>query len=153
MVGVNVPIPVPVSYYSFGGWRASLFGDSHMYGPEGVKFFTKGKVITSRWPDPSDSEINLGFVVDEGDLAQAFPLIAAALPLIDVLVDGLDLRRARDGFLGQEVPKDGKRVGVLDERPFDRGGWAKLILGTSVQRVRLRFWDRHLVSRIIGVRS
>ena len=61
MVGVNVPIPVPVSYYSFGGWRASLFGDTHMYGPEGMKFFTKGKVITSRWPDPSTSEINLGF--------------------------------------------------------------------------------------------
>jgi len=61
MVGINVPIPVPVSYYSFGGWRGSLFGDSHMYGPEGVKFYTKGKVITSRWPDPSTSEINLGF--------------------------------------------------------------------------------------------
>jgi malonate-semialdehyde dehydrogenase (acetylating) / methylmalonate-semialdehyde dehydrogenase len=61
MVGINVPIPVPVSYYSFGGWRASLFGDSHMYGPEGVKFYTKGKVITSRWPDPATSEINLGF--------------------------------------------------------------------------------------------
>ena len=61
MVGINVPIPVPVSYYSFGGWRSSLFGDSHMYGPEGVKFFTRGKVITSRWPDPSTSEINLGF--------------------------------------------------------------------------------------------
>ena len=61
MVGINVPIPVPVSYYSFGGWRGSLFGDTHMYGPEGMKFFTKGKVITSRWPDPSTSEINLGF--------------------------------------------------------------------------------------------
>ncbi len=61
MVGINVPIPVPVSYYSFGGWRASLFGDTHMYGPEGMKFFTRGKVITSRWPDPSTSEINLGF--------------------------------------------------------------------------------------------
>ncbi len=61
MVGINVPIPVPVSYYSFGGWRSSLFGDTHMYGPEGVKFFTRGKVITSRWPDPSTSEINLGF--------------------------------------------------------------------------------------------
>jgi len=61
MVGINVPIPVPVSYYSFGGWRASLFGDSHMYGPEGVKFYTRGKVVTSRWPDPATSEINLGF--------------------------------------------------------------------------------------------
>ena len=53
MVGVNVPIPVPVSYYSFGGWKASLFGDTHMYGPEGVNFFTRTKVVTSRWPDPS----------------------------------------------------------------------------------------------------
>ncbi len=61
MVGINVPIPVPVSYYSFGGWRASLFGDHHMYGPEGVKFFTRTKVVTSRWPDPSTSKIDLGF--------------------------------------------------------------------------------------------
>ena len=55
MVGVNVPIPVPVSYYSFGGWKASLFGDTHMYGPDGVRFFTKTKVVTSRWPDPATS--------------------------------------------------------------------------------------------------
>ncbi|MGA0135037.1 MAG: CoA-acylating methylmalonate-semialdehyde dehydrogenase [Ilumatobacteraceae bacterium] len=61
MVGVNVPIPVPVSYYSFGGWKASLFGDQHMYGPEGVNFFTRGKVVTSRWPDPRTSSVNLGF--------------------------------------------------------------------------------------------
>jgi malonate-semialdehyde dehydrogenase (acetylating)/methylmalonate-semialdehyde dehydrogenase len=61
MVGVNVPIPVPVSYYSFGGWKASLFGDSHMYGPEGVNFYTRGKVVTSRWPDPATSAIDLGF--------------------------------------------------------------------------------------------
>ena len=61
MVGVNVPIPVPVSYYSFGGWKASLFGDTHMYGPEGINFYTRGKVVTSRWPDPSTSSINLGF--------------------------------------------------------------------------------------------
>ncbi|MEL6890513.1 MAG: CoA-acylating methylmalonate-semialdehyde dehydrogenase, partial [Actinomycetota bacterium] len=61
MVGVNVPIPVPVGYYSFGGWKDSLFGDSHMYGPEGVHFFTRGKVITSRWPDPSTSRVSLGF--------------------------------------------------------------------------------------------
>ncbi|MCB1038301.1 MAG: aldehyde dehydrogenase family protein, partial [Acidimicrobiales bacterium] len=52
MVGINVPIPVPVSYYSFGGWKASLFGDQHMYGPDGIDFFTRGKVVTSRWPDP-----------------------------------------------------------------------------------------------------
>ena len=61
MVGINVPIPVPVSYYSFGGWRGSLFGDTHMYGPEGVNFYTRGKVVTSRWPDPATSTIDLGF--------------------------------------------------------------------------------------------
>ncbi|MGE3324829.1 MAG: CoA-acylating methylmalonate-semialdehyde dehydrogenase [Acidimicrobiia bacterium] len=61
MVGVNVPIPVPVSYYSFGGWKSSLFGDSHMYGPEGINFYTRGKVVTQRWPDPSTSKIDLGF--------------------------------------------------------------------------------------------
>jgi malonate-semialdehyde dehydrogenase (acetylating)/methylmalonate-semialdehyde dehydrogenase len=61
MIGLNVPIPVPVSYYSFGGWKASLFGDTHMYGPEGVNFYTRGKVVTSRWPDPAKSTIDLGF--------------------------------------------------------------------------------------------
>ncbi|BCB75456.1 hypothetical protein Pflav_018660 [Phytohabitans flavus] len=61
MVGVNVPIPVPVAYYSFGGWKASLFGDLHMYGPEGLQFYTRTKVVTSRWPDPSTSEVDLGF--------------------------------------------------------------------------------------------
>jgi malonate-semialdehyde dehydrogenase (acetylating) / methylmalonate-semialdehyde dehydrogenase len=61
MVGVNVPIPVPVAYYSFGGWKASLFGDRHIYGPEGVDFYTRGKVVTSRWPDPATSKIDLGF--------------------------------------------------------------------------------------------
>jgi malonate-semialdehyde dehydrogenase (acetylating)/methylmalonate-semialdehyde dehydrogenase len=61
MIGVNVPIPVPVAYYSFGGWKASLFGDSHMYGPEGVHFYTRTKVVTSRWPDPTTSQIDLGF--------------------------------------------------------------------------------------------
>ena len=61
MVGINVPIPVPVAYYSFGGWKGSLFGDLHMYGPEGVQFYTRGKVVTSRWPDPSTSSVNLGF--------------------------------------------------------------------------------------------
>jgi malonate-semialdehyde dehydrogenase (acetylating)/methylmalonate-semialdehyde dehydrogenase len=61
MVGVNVPIPVPVSYYSFGGWKASLFGDRHMYGPDGVDFYTRTKVVTSRWPDPSTSKVDLGF--------------------------------------------------------------------------------------------
>jgi malonate-semialdehyde dehydrogenase (acetylating)/methylmalonate-semialdehyde dehydrogenase len=61
MVGINVPIPVPVAYYSFGGWKASLLGDSHAHGTEGVHFFTRGKVVTSRWPDPSQGGINLGF--------------------------------------------------------------------------------------------
>jgi malonate-semialdehyde dehydrogenase (acetylating)/methylmalonate-semialdehyde dehydrogenase len=61
MVGVNVPIPVPVSYYSFGGWKNSLFGDSHAYGPDGVHFYTRTKVVTSRWLDPSHGGINLGF--------------------------------------------------------------------------------------------
>ena len=61
MVGVNVPIPVPVSYYSFGGWKASLFGDLHIYGPDGVQFYTRTKVVTSRWPDPGTSKVDLGF--------------------------------------------------------------------------------------------
>jgi malonate-semialdehyde dehydrogenase (acetylating)/methylmalonate-semialdehyde dehydrogenase len=61
MVGINVPIPVPVAYYSFGGWKASLFGDTHMYGPEGMNFYTRGKVVTSRWPDPATSSVDLGF--------------------------------------------------------------------------------------------
>ena len=61
MVGINVPIPVPMAYYSFGGWKNSLFGDSHAHGIEGVHFFTRGKVVTSRWLDPSRGGINLGF--------------------------------------------------------------------------------------------
>jgi malonate-semialdehyde dehydrogenase (acetylating)/methylmalonate-semialdehyde dehydrogenase len=61
MVGVNVPIPVPMAYYSFGGWKSSLFGDAHVYGREGVHFYTRGKVITSRWPDPRHRGVNLGF--------------------------------------------------------------------------------------------
>jgi malonate-semialdehyde dehydrogenase (acetylating)/methylmalonate-semialdehyde dehydrogenase len=61
MIGINVPIPVPMAYYSFGGWNSSLFGDSHAHGAEGVHFFTRGKVITSRWLDPSHGGLNLGF--------------------------------------------------------------------------------------------
>ena len=61
MVGINVPIPVPVAYYSFGGWKSSLFGDRHIYGPEGIEFYTRGKVVTSRWPDPATSKVDLGF--------------------------------------------------------------------------------------------
>ncbi len=61
MVGINVPIPVPVAWHSFGGWKASIFGDSAMYGPEGVRFYTRPKVVTSRWPEPATSAIDLGF--------------------------------------------------------------------------------------------
>jgi malonate-semialdehyde dehydrogenase (acetylating)/methylmalonate-semialdehyde dehydrogenase len=61
MVGVNIPIPVPVAYYSFGGWKASLFGDTHMYGPDGIQFYTRTEVVTAQWPDPSTSRVDLGF--------------------------------------------------------------------------------------------
>jgi malonate-semialdehyde dehydrogenase (acetylating) / methylmalonate-semialdehyde dehydrogenase len=61
MVGVNVPIPVPMAYYSFGGWKASLFGDTHAHGSEGVHFYTRGKVVTARWPEPSIGGVDLGF--------------------------------------------------------------------------------------------
>ncbi len=61
MVGVNVPIPVPVASHSFGGWKDSLFGDHDIYGPEGIRFYTRPKVVTSRWPDPASSEVDLGF--------------------------------------------------------------------------------------------
>lgn len=61
MIGINVPIPVPMAYYSFGGWKSSLFGDTHAHGVEGFHFFTRGKVVTSRWPDPAHGGINLGF--------------------------------------------------------------------------------------------
>jgi malonate-semialdehyde dehydrogenase (acetylating)/methylmalonate-semialdehyde dehydrogenase len=67
MVGVNVPIPVPMAYYSFGGWKSSLFGDTHMHGPEGVQFYTRGKAVTSRWPEPappgSPGSVSLRFPV------------------------------------------------------------------------------------------
>jgi malonate-semialdehyde dehydrogenase (acetylating)/methylmalonate-semialdehyde dehydrogenase len=61
MVGINVPVPVPVAHYSFGGWGNSLFGDAHAYGPEGINFYTRGKIVTSRWPDPATSTVDLGF--------------------------------------------------------------------------------------------
>jgi malonate-semialdehyde dehydrogenase (acetylating)/methylmalonate-semialdehyde dehydrogenase len=61
MVGINVPIPVPVAWHSFGGWKSSIFGDSAMYGPEGVRFYTRPKVVTTRWPEPETSAIDLGF--------------------------------------------------------------------------------------------
>jgi malonate-semialdehyde dehydrogenase (acetylating) / methylmalonate-semialdehyde dehydrogenase len=61
MVGINVPIPVPVAFHSFGGWKSSLFGDAPIYGPEGVRFYTRPKVVTTRWPDPTESAIDLGF--------------------------------------------------------------------------------------------
>ncbi len=65
MVGVNVPIPVPTAFYSFGGWKSSLFGDTHVYGTEGVHFYTRGKAVTSRWLDPSHGGVNLGFPVNQ----------------------------------------------------------------------------------------
>src|SRR5690606_209416 len=61
MVGINVPIPVPVAYHSFGGWKQSLFGDTHAYGTDGVHFYTRGKVVTSRWPEADVAGVNLGF--------------------------------------------------------------------------------------------
>ena len=61
MVGINVPIPVPVAYHSFGGWKDSLFGDAKVYGPHGVDFFTREKAVTQRWLDPSHGGLNLGF--------------------------------------------------------------------------------------------
>ena len=61
MVGINVPIPVPMAYYSFGGWKDSLFGDAHVHGMEGVKFYTRAKVVTARWPAPAQRGKNLGF--------------------------------------------------------------------------------------------
>jgi malonate-semialdehyde dehydrogenase (acetylating)/methylmalonate-semialdehyde dehydrogenase len=61
MIGVNVPIPVPISAYSFGGWKNSLFGHAHIYGPEGFAFYTRAKVITTRWPQASNSQVDLGF--------------------------------------------------------------------------------------------
>jgi len=65
MVGINVPIPVPVGYHSFGGWNDSFFGDTTMYGPEGMRFYTRPKVMTSRWPDPATSSVNLGFPTND----------------------------------------------------------------------------------------
>ena len=65
MIGINVPIPVPMAYYSFGGWKNSLFGDTHAHGVEGVQFFTRGKAVTTRWLDPSHGGINLGFPQNE----------------------------------------------------------------------------------------
>jgi malonate-semialdehyde dehydrogenase (acetylating)/methylmalonate-semialdehyde dehydrogenase len=61
MVGINVPIPVPMAYYSFGGWKDSLFGDAHVHGMEGVKFYTRAKVVTARWPQSAAKGKNLGF--------------------------------------------------------------------------------------------
>ena len=65
MVGINVPVPVPVGYHSFGGWNDSFFGDTTMYGPEGLRFYTRPKVTTQRWPDPSTSSVDLGFPTND----------------------------------------------------------------------------------------
>jgi malonate-semialdehyde dehydrogenase (acetylating)/methylmalonate-semialdehyde dehydrogenase len=61
MVGINVPIPVPLAFFSFGGWKHSLFGDTSIHGPEGVRFYTRGKVVTARWPDPTARGVDLQF--------------------------------------------------------------------------------------------
>jgi malonate-semialdehyde dehydrogenase (acetylating)/methylmalonate-semialdehyde dehydrogenase len=61
MIGINVPIPVPMAHYSFGGWKNSLFGETHIYGPDGVRFYTRGKVVTRRWTEPQDAGVNLQF--------------------------------------------------------------------------------------------
>jgi malonate-semialdehyde dehydrogenase (acetylating)/methylmalonate-semialdehyde dehydrogenase len=61
MIGINVPIPVPMAHYSFGGWKNSLFGETHIYGPDGVRFYTRGKVVTRRWSEPQDAGVNLHF--------------------------------------------------------------------------------------------
>jgi malonate-semialdehyde dehydrogenase (acetylating)/methylmalonate-semialdehyde dehydrogenase len=61
MIGINVPIPVPMAFYSFGGWKDSLFGDHHIHGPEGVRFYTRAKAITSRWPETQAAPASLHF--------------------------------------------------------------------------------------------
>ena len=65
MVGVNVPIPTPVAYYSFGGWKESLLGDTHIHGPEGVKFYTRAKAVTSRWPSERTYAATMSFQREE----------------------------------------------------------------------------------------
>lgn len=69
MVGINVPIPVLIGAFSFGGWTDSLFGDSHIYGPESIHFYARSMVITSRWPDLSESQIDLGFPSNHEELS------------------------------------------------------------------------------------
>ena len=61
MVGINVPIPVPLSFYSFGGWKESLFGDHDIYGPDAIRFYTQHKTVITRWPDPIHRGVDLGF--------------------------------------------------------------------------------------------
>src|SRR6266550_3414435 len=107
MVGVNVPIPVPVAYYSFGGWKNSLFGDLHVYGPEGIQFYTRGKVVTSRWPDPATSKVDLGLPGHFG----AFVEVVIRLRVVR-------RRRDRDAVLG--VEDDDVGVGTHGDRAFPR---------------------------------
>ncbi len=73
MIGINVPIPVPMAFYSFGGWKNSLFGDTHVHGTEGVHFYTRGKAVTSRWLDPSHGGVNLGFPVNKSPAGPRAP--------------------------------------------------------------------------------
>ena len=77
MIGINVPIPVPMAYYSFGGWKASLFGDTHAHGADGVAFFTRGKAITQRWLDPSHGGLELGFPQNKPDPSTASVRVCA----------------------------------------------------------------------------
>jgi malonate-semialdehyde dehydrogenase (acetylating)/methylmalonate-semialdehyde dehydrogenase len=89
MIGINVPLPVPVAYHSFGGWKASLFGDKHIYGPEGVSFYTRGKVVTSRWPEPTHaSGASYNFPSHADDHTVRHDGIADGLP--DELAGGED---------------------------------------------------------------
>jgi malonate-semialdehyde dehydrogenase (acetylating)/methylmalonate-semialdehyde dehydrogenase len=75
MVGVNVPIPVPVAYYSFGGWKSSLFGDHHMYGSDGIRFYTRAKVVTQRWPSPSGSILSGKLSPETSTVDLGFPQV------------------------------------------------------------------------------
>ena len=73
MIGINVPIPVPMAYYSFGGWKDSLFGDKHIHGPEGVSFYTRAKVVTSRWPAVADPAAGSGGRTEASGSSFHFP--------------------------------------------------------------------------------
>ena len=155
MVGINVPIPVPVAYYSFGGWKASLFGDTHIYGPEGINFYTRGKVVTSRWPDPHGVARRPGLPADPlGELEPNLPLRdirqdeANADPLAQrqlTLAVGRDgrfrqLHRAAAVVLVQldDDGVEGLADPVLEDGGLDRRDHSGLVLlGAAVRRLHL----------------